>query len=190
LKPTVLALSGGLAALSLVALSACEQGKPRHLPPDPMAVMAPPTGLAAKGPPPHSPGLAKRPEQAAFSIDRINEAKDPLNRQPAYVSAGEGLVFQGFGYDPVAQRPAKGVDVVIDDQAAYGTLYGAGRADVAAAAKNPAVTQVGFKTTLPGGLVPVGPHHAVVRVIAADGKGYFDGLPIAFEVRAGEPSPH
>jgi hypothetical protein len=30
----------------------------------------------------------------------------------------------------------------------------------------------------------------VVRVIAADGKSYFDGAPIAFEVRAAEPQRH
>jgi hypothetical protein len=185
LKPSVLAL----AAFSLLALDACEKGKPRHPPPDPMAVMAPPTGLAAKGPAPHSLGLPKRPEQAAFSIDRINQDKDPLNRQPAFVSAGEALVFQGFGYDPVAKAPGRGVDLVVDGTA-YGTGYGAGRADVAAAAKNPGVTSVGFKTTLPSGLVAVGAHHAVVRVIAVDGKGYFDGLPIAFEVRPAPSSPH
>lgn len=188
MKPFVLGLSG-LAALGLAGLGACDEGKPRHPPPDPMAVMAPPSGLAAKGPPGRSVGLPRRPEPAAFSLDRINEAKDPLNRQPATVSAGEALVFQGFGFDPVARLPGRGADLVIDDKP-YGTAYGAGRADVAAYFKNPAVTAVGFKTTLPAGLVAVGAHKAVVRVIAADGKGYFDGAPIAFEVRAAPTPQH
>jgi len=39
-------------------------------------------------------------------------------------------------------------------------------------------------------LIPVGDHQAVVRVIAADGKGYFDGPPIPFTVQFAEPKRH
>ena len=180
----------GALALSLLTLGACDQGKPRHDPPDPMAVAPPPlAAVAALTLPGLSTGLPKRPEMAGFSLDVVGQATDPLNRQPAVTSAAEPVVLMGFGFDPVAKRPAKGVDVVIDDKA-YGTTYGAGRADVAAYFKSPRLTAVGFKTVLAPGLLAVGDHIAVVRVIAADGKAYFDGPPIAFTLQFAEPRRH
>ena len=176
--------------LAALALTACDEGKPRHDPPDPFAIAPPPPAvLAARAPRGLSPGLPKRPQMAGFSLDAIGPAWDPLNKQPAVVSAAEPLTLQGFGFDPVARRPGRGVDVVIDGRP-YGTAYGAQRADVAAYFKAPALTAVGFHTTLPAGLVGVGDHQAAVRVIAADGKGYFDGPPIAFTVRFAEPRRH
>jgi hypothetical protein len=179
-----------LSALAFLALGACDEPKPRHVPPDPMAVAQPaPASVAAEAPPGLSEGLRKRPEPAGFSLDRVGEALDPLNKQPAVVSAAQPILLQGFGFDPVAKAPAKGVDVVIDGKA-YGTTYGAGRPDVSVYFKTPSLTPVGFKTSLPAGLVGVGDHQIVVRVIAADGKAYFDGPPIAFQVAFAEPRRH
>jgi hypothetical protein len=188
LKFHVLALAA-VAALGALTLAGCEKGKPRHPPPDPMLYMAPYADIVAAAPRARSEGLPKRPELATFSLDRINSALDPLNKQPAQVSAGQPIELLGFGLDPVAKVPAKGVDLVIDGKA-YGTVYGAARTDVAAYFKNPAVTLVGFHTTLPAGLVAVGQHLVVVRVIAADGKGYFDGPPIGFDVQAVDGGRH
>jgi hypothetical protein len=83
---------------------------------------------------------------------------------------------------PTWVRPGKGVDLVIDD-VAYGTAYGAGRADVAAFFMTPGLTQVGFAVTLPAAALTPGPHKASVRVVAADGKSYYQGLAIAFEAK-------
>lgn len=178
------------ALLAALALCACDKPKPRHLPPDPMeAAVPPPAKAVEQTQAPLSAGLPKRPELAGFSLDTIGAAADPLNKQPAVISAAEPVVLQGFGFDPVARLPAKGVDVVIDGKA-YGTAYGAPRADVATYFKAPAMTAVGFKTTLPAGLIGVGDHQAVVRVIAANGKAYFDGPPIAFTVQFAEPKRH
>lgn len=165
-----------------LALAACDKSKPRHLPPDPMAVTPP---QPASGAPPvgsASAGLPKREGLARFSIDSIGSAVDPLNHQPATTSASLPIAIRGFGFDPVANAPGKGLDVVIDGKA-YRTAYGAGRDDVAAYFKNPGVTATAFTTTLPVGTLPIGPHTAKVRVVTADGKGYFDGMNIAFEVR-------
>ena len=179
-----------LATLAVLALCACDKPKPRHLPPDPMEAAVPaPAQIAAQTQAPLSEGLVKRSEMAGFSLDSIGAAADPLNKQPAVISAAEPVVLQGFGFDPVARLPARGVDVVIDGKA-YGATYGAPRADVAAYVKAPALMAVGFKTTLPAGLIGVGDHQAVVRVIAANGKAYFDGPPIAFTVRFAEPKRH
>lgn len=179
-----------LAAGAVLALGACDKPKPRHLPPDPMEAAPPPVAKVLELTLPSlSAGLPKRPELAGFSLDSIGAAVDPLNKQPAVISAAEPVLIQGFGIDPVAKAPAGGVDVVIDGKA-YGTAYGAPRADVATYFKTPAMTAVGFKTTLPAGLIPVGDHQVVVRVIAAGGKTYFEGPPIAFTVQFAEPKRH
>ena len=57
------------------------------------------------------------------------------------------------------------------------------RDDVAAYFKASGLTNTGFTAVLPAGLIAVGKHQALVRVVAADGKGYYDGIAIAFEVK-------
>jgi hypothetical protein len=172
-------------ALAALSLAACDKAKPRHMPPDPFA--APPPALV-DGPAPAapgaglSPGLARRAGVAAFTLDHAGAAGDPLNQQPAVTPAGKPTVFDGFGLDPVAKAPAKGVDVVIDGKA-YGTAYGATRADVAAYFKTPALAGVGFRTTVPAADLAAGAHTVVVRVITADGKAYDESPPIAFSVK-------
>jgi hypothetical protein len=171
-----------LLGLALIALGACEKAKPRHLPPDPFAVAPPP---AAPEPPPAegmSAGLTRRPQPAGFYLDHAGHAIDPFNRRPATTPADQPMVFDGFGFDPVAMAPAQGVDVVVDGKA-YGTVYGAARTDVAAYFKEPGLLRVGFKTTLPAGTLKPGAHTAHVRVIAADGQGYYDSPGVLFEAR-------
>jgi predicted small lipoprotein YifL len=177
LKPFALTLAG----LTAISLAACEQGKPRHLPPDPMAV-APPSA-AAQPTAPHdglSAGLPKRPEPAGFFLDRAGAAVDPRSRQPAVTPAAQPIVFDGFAFDPVAKVPAKGVEVVVDGKA-YGAAYGAERPDVAQFFKAPILVKVGFKATLPAGSLTIGPHTVVLHVIAADGKSFYESPQIAFQ---------
>jgi hypothetical protein len=176
----VAALAG--LALAAAALAGCDNPKPRVVPPDPMARTLPPPA-AAIGPPKDgtSGGLAKRPELAAFSLDRVGEALDPLNKQPAGTPGDAPISISGFGFDPAAKTPASGVDVVIDG-AAYAAAYGAAREDVANYFKSPALTATGYAVTLPAGFLVNGPHKIVVRVIAADGKGYFESPAIPFTV--------
>jgi hypothetical protein len=191
LKPTVLVLAGFCAAgLCLAGLSACEQGKPRRPPPDPMAIAPPPeadaagaaTGTGAAGAPdPLSAGLAKQGAAAGFFLDHAGQAVDPRSRQPATTPGDQPMVFDGFGFDAIAKAPAKGVDVVVDGKA-FGTAYGAPRPDVAQFFKAPGLVKVGFRTVLPAGSLAAGPHTVVVRVVAADGGGYFDSPAIAFSV--------
>ncbi|THD53516.1 hypothetical protein [Phenylobacterium sp.] len=169
------------AAMAALALSACEQGKPRHPPPDPMALTpaaaepaAPTAGLSV--------GLTRRSEPPGFFLDHVGQAVDPRGRPPAVTAADAPLQLDGFGFDPVAKLPAKGVDVVVDGKT-YGTRYGAARQDVANYFKTPALVNVGFTTTLPAGNLSVGAHVVVVRVISADGRGYFDSPEIAFQTK-------
>ena len=171
-----------VAVMAVLALSACDKAKPRQLPPDPFAA-GPPSAAPETAPGEGmSAGLAKRPQPAGFFLDHVGQATDPFSRRPAVTAAGQPVVLDGFGFDPVAKTPAKGVDVIVDGKA-YGTTYGAARADVAAFFKTPALVAVGFRTTLPAGALAPGAHTAVVRVISADGTGYYDSPVLPFEVR-------
>jgi hypothetical protein len=165
----------------LAGLAACERGKPRHPPPDPMALapaaaapVAPTEGLSA--------GLAKRPEMAGFFVDHIGQSVDPRGRPPAVTAAAGPILLDGFGFDPVAKAPGKGVDLVVDGKA-YGAKYGAARQDVASYFKTPGLVNVGFTTTLPAGTLAAGTHVLVVRVVATDGRGYFDSPEIPFQAK-------
>jgi hypothetical protein len=169
------------ALMAALALAGCNKAKERHVPPDPFAALPPePTST----PPTEglSKGLPKRAEPAGFSLDHAGAAQDPLNRRPAITPADRPIRLDGFGFDPVAKAPAKGVDVVVDGKA-YGTAYGAARPDVASYTKTPGLVKVGFAVTLPAGTLAPGPHIAVVRVVATDGKGYYEGVAIPFGVQ-------
>jgi hypothetical protein len=142
-------------------------------PPPPAAEpAAPPSGLSA--------GLPRRPEPAGFFLDHAGAAVDPRNRQPAVTPAAQPIVFDGFAFDPVAKAPAKGVDVVVDGKA-YGAVYGVERPDVARFFNAPMLVKVGLRATLPAHSLTMGPHTVVLRVVAADGKSFYESPQIAFQ---------
>lgn len=167
-----------IAAILLLAVTACDRPKPR-----PAAVAA--AAAAAAGPPtllpPASSGLIRRVETPDFYLDLINVALDPRNK-PAKIKAGQPATFSGFGFDPIAKTPGKAIDIVIDG-VAYGTSYGNDRPDVAVYYKNPAVARSGFRITLPAVAIKRGAHKVMVRVVSADGTSYFDSPAISFRAR-------
>lgn len=160
---------------ALLALAACDQPKPR--PAEPQASTSV-TAPAPAAPAAASAGLVKRAEMAGFSLDVINDQKDPVNK-PATISAAGPVTFSGFGFDPVAKAPAAAVDIVVDG-VAYPTSYGHQRKDVADYFKTPALENSGFTVELPAGAIKPGQHQAIVRVVAADKSGYFDSVAIGF----------
>ncbi len=179
-RPALVALSLSLAGA--LVLAGCEKAKERHLPPDPFAGPPPPAGPVAAPTEGLSQGLAKRPEQPGWFVDHIGGATDPLNHPPAVTGAATPMLIDGFGFDPVAKQPAKGVDVVIDGKA-YGTAYGHARPDVGDYFKTPALAPSGFRVTLPAGTAAVGAHTLRIRVVATDGQSYFESKQVAFEVK-------
>lgn len=167
-----------LAAILLLAVAACDE--PKHRPAAGGAAAVVTAGAPALLPP-ASVGLARRPDMAVFSLDLINEAADPLNN-PARIKAGGPTTFSGFGFDPVAKTAGKAIDLVVDG-VPYGTTYGSERPDVAGYYKTDAILLSGFRVTLPTGTVKRGPHKVVVRVVAADGKSYFDSATLSFDAK-------
>jgi hypothetical protein len=177
------------AALALlVLLSACDKPKDRSGVADAGGPLrsqagapAAPDGPSAAAPPALSAGLKPRPEFPGFYLDRINEARDPLNI-PATLPADTPLEMTGFGFDGVAMAPAKGVDLDIDGRL-FGTTYGAPRPDVATNKKVPALAATGYRAVTPAGALKPGLHHVVVRVVTADGTAYYQSPVITFTVR-------
>ncbi|WP_374468008.1 hypothetical protein [Phenylobacterium sp.] len=173
-----------LAVACLLGLAACDTPKPRPAAPPPPQAAAPPDAAAPKAEPAPalSAGLASRGPASGFFLDQVGQAVDPANRKPAATSAAAPLTIIGFAFDDPAKMPAKGVDVVLDGVARPAT-YGQARPDVAAYFKNPALTNVGFTADLPAGTLPPGPHKVSLRVIAADGAGYFETPQVEVTVR-------
>src|SRR3569623_2203763 len=93
-----------------VALAACEQGKPRQPPPDPM-VAGPPPVEEAPLPPALSQKLPKRPGQPIFTLDHAGAAFDPFGKPPAITPRDRPVVFDGFGFEAVDEKPGRGVGV-------------------------------------------------------------------------------
>jgi|GEM_PF-1582521 len=174
--------AASVALACALALCGCDKGKARHLPPDPFAAPPPPAGPVAPPTEGVSKGLAKRAEPPGWFVDHIGGATDPLNHPPAVTQAGAPILVDGFGFDPVAKLPGKGVDVVVDGKA-YGTVYGHTRPDVGDYFKTPALSPSGFRTTLPAGTVAPGAHTLKLRIVAADGQGYFESKSVAFDVK-------
>ena len=172
-----------LLCAATMGLSACDQPKDRT---EALArqrqqdLAERPKAAVPAGPAPLSRALPARPEFPGFYLDTIGPAFDPITK-PAVIKRGDVLEMTGFGYDPVALAPAKGVDLVVDGQL-FGTEYGHARQDVADFKKTPALVPVGYRTIVTKDLGP-GAHEVVVRVIAADGLSYYQSPAIKFEVR-------
>lgn len=186
MRPAISATPTAALAL-LVLLAACDKAKHRPVvdTSKPLTVTgAPataPVAAAAVGLAPISGGLPLRPQFPAFYLDRINTAKDPLN-YPATIGRDAAIEMTGFGYDVVAKAPAKGIDLDIDGKL-YGAVYGDPRPDVAASKNIPALTATGYHMTLPAGVLAAGPHKVTVRVVSADGAGFYQSPTISFTVQ-------
>jgi hypothetical protein len=174
-------LTTTLAVIAVAMLSSCDNPKPRQVPPDPMALPPPPLAPAAPPGAGMSGGLTRLAGAPGFYLDRIGQAPDPANRQPAVTSGAQPIVVDGFAFDPTAKAPAKGVDVVVDGKA-YGAVYGHARPDVANFFKTPALAATGYKVTLPAGALSEGSHSVAIRVVSADGQGYFESRGFPFQV--------
>jgi hypothetical protein len=169
-----------VALSALVALAACEKPKP---PPARPVATAPAPPIPPMTPAPILSGnLARRDQMPSFTLDRIGAAFDPINRKPAVTPGDKPILLFGFGFDPVANTPAKGVDVAIDGKL-YPTAYGSPRPDVGRYTRNDGLVNVGFTGAVPANALDSGEHILTVRVIAADGSGYFESPQLKFEVQ-------
>ena len=109
------------------------------------------------------------------------EADGPLTKQPVHVS-GASILFSGWAVEEQKGTAAAGVDVVVDGYP-YTATYGVERLDVAAYLKSPAYKNSGFQISIPSEDIGGGGHTAAIRVLSNSGKTYWEGTPIAFDVK-------
>ena len=81
---------------------------------------------------------------------------------------------RGWAVDQRAKTAAAGVVVNVDGKTDLVANYGQPRPDVAANLKNPNYTNCGFVTSLDVSGLEKGRHTLTMRVVTADGKGYFE----------------
>jgi hypothetical protein len=96
---------------------------------------------------------------------------------------GERLFVSGWAIDEASDALARGVAVCVDEMLSFRALYGHDRDDVAASFERPELGACGFTALVPTASMPSGPHVLTLRVIARDGRHFFEASErIAFTV--------
>ena len=115
-------------------------------------------------------------------IDQIGTARSPFGAGSVHVSGADELRVSGWAVDHPSKAAAGGVDVVID-KTPYPSTYGATRDDVADYFQRPAYRESGFAAGIPGGAIAKGEHVLTLRVVASDGRCYYQtrGIPMNVE---------
>ena len=91
------------------------------------------------------------------------------------LNGGSGmLVAQGWAFDQLDRAPAAGVFVSLDGKL-YPTTYGNPRLDIAALFRSNQCTDTGFQWAIPAWKLGKSVHEIALKVLSADGKGYYDG---------------
>ena len=171
MNKSILSLSALLASVSLISCGPV--GPPR----DSAATTSPVSLPQGK-----STGLTRAEGQPLYGLEWVGEVETPLIKQPVQVSAGSQIRFSGWAVDEQQKAPAGAVDVTIDGKP-YASEYGGERPDVANYVKWPSCKNSAFSLFVPGGAVPRGRHVVTIRVLSKNGKIYWEGVPITFDVK-------
>jgi len=155
-----------LIAAGLLLYSGCGgSSQPTASNPTPAVNPPAPTG--------HTQSLPINAAKGLLYVDEVGTVMNPLTLTSAQVSIASALVVAGWGADPEAKGPGQGVEVVIDGHT-YTAQYGIPRGDVAAAYKTQSYLATGFNYSVPASQFGAGAHSVSVRVIAKDGKSYYE----------------
>ncbi len=107
-----------------------------------------------------------------YHVDMVGPVVNPLTKPSIEVPSKELLVY-GWAIDDPRKAAAGGVDIVID-HIPYAAHYRISRKDVAAYYKEPSYETSGFDFTIPAVQMTQGVHVFAVRVVANDGKSYWE----------------
>ena len=115
-------------------------------------------------------------------IDQIGAARAPFGNGSVRVSSADELRVSGWAVDHPSRAAAGGVDVVID-RTPFPSTYGATRDDVAEYFQRPAYRDSGFTAGIPAGAIAKGEHALTLRVVASDGRCYYQtrAIPVIVE---------
>jgi len=90
------------------------------------------------------------------------------------LAQGEQLFVRGWAVDEANDAPARAVHLVVDDLPSVPAVYGLERVDVAGVFGKPHFTASGFTGLLATSGLPPGPHSLGLRVIASDGRRFYE----------------
>jgi hypothetical protein len=116
------------------------------------------------------------------AIDQIGAARPPFGAGSVHVSGASEVRVSGWAVDHPGKMAAAGVDVAID-RTPFPSTYGATRDDVADYFQRPAYRESGFTAEIPAGAIAKGEHALTLRVVAADGRCYYQSrvIPVTVE---------
>ena len=118
-----------------------------------------------------------------YVIDSINGI-DPGNQGDSMrLTLTRILTVKGWAIDVKSQSVSGGVFIVIDG-AAYQSLYGVDRPDVAKALALPTCRQSGFECEIPTTTLALGEHVLSLRILTNDQKSYYQSEHLRFRFDA------
>jgi hypothetical protein len=167
-------------AVSVLLLSACSPAPvqpPSEQAMPPAARQAPVLQATGK-----TQGMKKLGGNPVFNLEKIGNVMNPLAQPSVTVSVSGPLTMHGWAVDAKARKLASGVEIAIDGTP-MAAQYPLDRADVAKHFKVPAYGKAGFELVFTPGQLAAGSHSMTVRVIANDGSGYYESIPLAVSMQ-------
>lgn len=129
------------------------------------------------------PVLPRKKADTAFSLDTVNgkpyhllDSDAPLQR---YKKACDGFTLTGWAVDDLADKPASGVDVILDGKV-YPAEYGIARTDIAKERNKPEHENCGFLLRLSPMETDTGTHSLFLKIYAANKEYYYRFGPFKF----------
>jgi hypothetical protein len=122
-------------------------------------------------------GFVKHAERAPGSIDevRVLDGAAELEDVPSSKEVARGctLVVRGWGFDPLANTPAK-IVLTMDDRFAVEATVRTARDDISEHFQREDLKTTGFKAMMSTGGAAFAPHNIRLYVLSNDGSTYFD----------------
>jgi len=106
------------------------------------------------------------------TIDQIGASRPPFDPMGVRVAPSADFKVSGWAVDHAKREAASGVDLVID-QMVFPSTYAIHRKDVADYFRRTSYADTGFTATIPRNTLAVGEHWLSLRVVAADGRCYY-----------------
>jgi hypothetical protein len=120
--------------------------------------------------------------QTVVIVDQIGANPGPFGARSPHVPGSGQFRVRGWAVDYSNRSAAGGVDIVVD-RTLFPSTYGGNRDDVAAQYHLPAYRQSGFAANIPAERFARGEHWLSLRVVASDGRCFYQGpeIPVIVE---------
>lgn len=129
-----------------------------------------------------SQNLVKRQGGPLWNLESVGPVNNAWAQKSFDLPSHGELTLIGWAVDQQAKAPAGGVDIVIDG-VPYAAKYGKSRPDVAVSFGVPAYSNSGYAFDLMAEHLPPGAHTLFVRVLANDGKSFWEAGPYTITLK-------